>query len=123
MLDNRHSKDRWIRRAVARDLSRDDAVDLETTLTLCYGRKDIGTGILVNKNNGIGRDLRNVSEPAHVSAPTFSALGPVRMTLFLFVLLISLLIIWPLVIRRKPLTATLMSTPAPDRNERSCTPA
>jgi hypothetical protein len=63
MLYNLHRKDRWIRRVVARNLGTSDAFNLEHTLILCYGRKDIGTGILVNKNNGVGIDLRNVSAP------------------------------------------------------------
>jgi hypothetical protein len=63
MLYNLHPKDRWIRRVVARNLSTNDAFNLEHTLILCYGRKDIGTGILVNKNNGIGTDLRKLSAP------------------------------------------------------------
>jgi hypothetical protein len=68
MLCNLHPSDQWIRRAVARNLSVDDAINLESTLILCYGRKNLGTGTLVNKNNGIGTiDLRIISTPA--SAP------------------------------------------------------
>jgi len=95
MLNNLDRRDRWIRRAVARNLSTQDAFNLEHTLILCYGRKDIGTGILVNKNNGVGIDLRNVSSPA--STPASSALGrPLATAAFLFVLLISSLIVGPL---------------------------
>jgi len=56
---NRDSKDRWIRRVVAKNLSTDGALNLEHTLILLYGRKDIGTGVLLNKNNGTGFKLEN----------------------------------------------------------------
>ncbi|MBV8213900.1 MAG: hypothetical protein JOZ08_11860 [Verrucomicrobia bacterium] len=112
MLNNRDRKDRWIRRAVARNLSPQDAFNLESTLILCYGHKDIGTGILVNKNNGVGQDLRNLSY--QVSTQALSGLGrPLATAAFLFVLLISSLIATPLLIHRKPVTSTLTATPAP----------
>jgi len=114
MLNNLNPKDRWIRRAVARNLSTEDAFNLEHTLILCYGRKDIGTGILVNKNNGIGKDLRNEATPASILA--LSALGRALLGLaFLFLLLISSLIVGRLLIHRKPVTwtSTLTPTPAP----------
>ena len=112
MLNNRDRKDRWIRRAVARNLSTQDAFNLEHTLIRFYGRKDIGTGILVNKNNGPGKDLRNVSYQA--STPALSALGrPLAAAAFLFVLLISSLIATPLLIHRKPVTSTRAPTATP----------
>ena len=87
LLCNLNSKDRWIRRAVARNLGTDDAFNLEHTLILYYGRKDLGTGTLVNKNNGIGMDLRNVSFPVPSASTTYSSF-PVFFSVVLFASLI-----------------------------------
>jgi hypothetical protein len=81
MLENGHRKDCWIRRAVARNLSVTDAYNLETTLILCYGRKDVGTGVLVNKNNGIGEDLRPLQTLIKELATLRSFLAPVLGTM------------------------------------------
>jgi len=51
MLNNLHRKDRWIRRAVARNLSTQDAFNLEHTLILCYGRKR--TSIVIGNPTGL----------------------------------------------------------------------
>jgi len=98
MLYNRDSKDRWIRRTIARNLSTNDALSLEHTLILCYGRKDIGTGILLNKNKRTGIDLRSVPFPA-LQATT----APSATTSFFSVLLFVSLIIGALLIRTQPL--------------------
>jgi hypothetical protein len=93
MLYNLHGKDRWIRRAVARNLSTQDALNLEHTLILCYGRKDIGTGILVNKNNGIGTiDLRNLStsKPLPKFQPLHLGFAAVAFFLLLMLMLVFL---------------------------------
>ena len=74
LLENRHAKDRWVRRASAQNLSTVDAFNLERTLIVCYGRKDIGTGVLVNKNNGIGIDLRTPSTPEAI-VPIIGQIG------------------------------------------------
>jgi hypothetical protein len=71
-------------------------------------RKDIGTGILLNRNNGTGIDLRSVSFPA--LSPTTAA--PSAVTTFFSVLLFVSLIIGALLIRTQPLIfiAAVIST-------------
>jgi len=90
-LGNRHAKDRWVRRAVAQNLSTVDALNLERTLIVCDGRKDIGTGVLVNKNNGIGIDLRTLSTPEAIVPKSLARSVFISVLLFCFVLAGALL--------------------------------
>jgi hypothetical protein len=121
MLCNRHPKDRWVRRVVARNLSTQDAFNLEHTLILCYGRKDLGTGILFNKNNGIGTDPRKVSSPGlSVSKPLLNA-GYSSCLLSFFGLLFIVMLMGLAAHSSGPTrgAAVSPSTPAPTRSEKS----